>query len=62
MTQKTMKGIVGDERLNDPEPFGQFNLGPAAFLAKPRQPLADGSSFDALPGLWPVFFSPSPHG
>ncbi len=29
--------IVGDERLNNPKPFGQLNLGPAAFLAQPRQ-------------------------
>jgi len=39
---QTVALIVGDERLNNPKPFSQFDLGPAAFLAQPRQPLADG--------------------
>ena len=51
---------VGDERLNNPEPFGQFNLGAAAFLAQPHQPLAEGSNFCATASVAGFVFSIRP--
>ena len=44
---KPIAFVVGNERLNNPDSFRQFDLRPPSFLSQPRQPLTNGFRFGA---------------
>ena len=44
--------VLGDERLNNPEPFSQFNLSPAAFLCAAAPAVGRRSPMPPLEATW----------